>query len=246
MQENVATVAAAPPSGDLGFLVRWANIYFSPKKTFEAVKVRPFWVVPVILLLLFGAGFGMWTFKPQSNDVLEALTKNESIMAMPAERQQELFAQIQERPKSLFSYGLGFAYQVAIIFILSGILFFLGSVVMGGEASFPKILGVFAYTAFITVPEKIVWGFLASAKGTMNVGLSLAAFFPADYASSFVYRFINAFDFFSVWFFVVLTIGLATIYNFKQRKVVAVVLPVWILGKVIAAILAGFGVRVII
>ncbi|MCI0594974.1 MAG: hypothetical protein L0Z48_00335, partial [candidate division Zixibacteria bacterium] len=71
MEQAMAAPAAMQPSGDLGFFARWANIYFSPKKTFDAVKARPFWVLPMILLVLLGTGFYFWTSSARMTDTLE-------------------------------------------------------------------------------------------------------------------------------------------------------------------------------
>jgi hypothetical protein len=102
-------------------------------------------------------------------------------------------------------------------------------------------LGAFAYTAFVGVPEGIVVGFLAKAKGTLSTALSLGAFFPPSMEESFVYRLVNSFDIFSIWTIAVLTIGLATVYNFKTAKVATWLIPLWIVWKVAAAALAGLG-----
>ncbi len=241
MQENVATVAPVQASGDLGFFARWANIYFSPKKTFEAVKLRPNWVWPMLLLVLLGTGFYFWTAKPRMNDTLEKMRKNENIMAMPAEQRQEIFDRVESQFKSPLWGSVGVLFGIAYFFVAAGILFFVGNIIMGGEARFPRVLGAFVYTGFVGIPEMLVQGFLATAKGTLNTALSLAAFFPADQSETFAYRLINGFDIFSIWFISVLIIGLATVYNFKAGKVAAWILPLWILWKVIAAVLAGFG-----
>jgi hypothetical protein len=57
----------------------------------------------------------------------------------------------------------------------------------------------------------------------------------------FAYRLINGFDIFSIWTIAVLVIGLATVYNFKTGKVAAWIIPIWVVWKIIAAVLAGFG-----
>jgi len=241
MQENVATVAAAPPSGDLGFFARWANIYFSPKKTFEAVKIRPFWVWPMLLSVLLGTGFYFWTAQPRLSDTLDKMRKNENLMAMPAEQRQEMFDRVENQFKSPVWGAVGVLFGIAYFFVAAGILFFVGNIILGGEARFAQVLGAFVYTGFVSIPEMLVQGFLATAKGTLNTALSLSAFFPADQSETFAYRLINGFDIFSIWFVSVLIIGLATVYGFKAGKMAAWILPLWILWKVIAAVLAGFG-----
>lgn len=241
MDQAMAAPAAAQPPGDLGFFARWANIYFSPKKTFDAVRLRPGWLVPVILLALLGTGFFLWTSNARLNDTREQLKKNERLMALPAEQQQEIFERVESQTKSPISAGIGLVFGLAYFFVVAGILFFVGNVLLGGEARYAQVLGAFAHTGFIAVPEMLVQGFLGTAKGTLKTALSLAAFFPAEATDSFVYRLVNGFDVFSIWFVSVLIIGLSTIYNFKAGKVAAWVLPLWVLWKVAAAALAGLG-----
>ncbi|MCI0330355.1 MAG: YIP1 family protein [candidate division Zixibacteria bacterium] len=244
MQENVAAVAAAPPVGDLGFLARWAHIYFSPKKTFEAVKSRPFWAAPMILLVLLGTGFFFWTAQPRMKDALEKMRKNENIMNLPAERRQEIFEQTERQFKSPLWISVGTIIGIAYYFVVAGILFFVGNIIMGGEAGYGQVLGVFVYTNFIAIPEMLVQGLLGTAKGSMQTALSLAAFFPPDQSETLAYRLINGLDIFSIWFVSVLIIGMATVYNFKTGKVAAWILPLWILWKFALAALAGLGAMV--
>ena len=241
MEQAMAAPTAMQSGGDLGFFARWANIYFSPKKTFEAVKARPYWVVPMVLLVLLGTGFYFWTSGARMNDTLEKMRKNENIMAMPTEQRQEIFDRVESQFKSPLWGSVGVLFGIAYFFIAAGILFFVGNIIMGGEARFAQVLGAFVYTGFIGVPEMLVQGLLATAKGSLNTALSLAAFFPADQSETFGYRLINGFDIFSIWFVSVLIIGLATVYNFKAGKVAAWILPLWVLWKVIAATLAGLG-----
>lgn len=241
MEQAMAAPAAEVPSGDLGFLARWANIYFSPKKTFEAVKARPFWVLPMILLILLGSGFYFWTSGPRLADTLEKMHKNERLMSLPAEQQQEIFDRVERQFKSPFWGSVGIVFAAAFFFIVSGILYFIGNVLMGGEARYAQVLGAYVYTGFIGIPEMLVQGLLATAKGTLNTPLSLAAFFPADQTETFAYRLVNGFDIFSIWFVAVLVIGLATVYQFKTGKVAGWIVPLWVLWKVAAAALAGLG-----
>lgn len=241
MEQAMAAPAAPQPAGDLGFFARWANIYFSPRKTFEAVKLRSFWLWPLLLQVLLGTGFYFWTAQPRLSDTLDKMRKNENIMAMPAEQRQEIFDRVESQFKSPVWSTVGVLFGIAYFFIAAGILFFVGNIIMGGEARFAQVLGAFVYTGFIGIPEMLVQGFLATAKGTMNTALSLAAFFPADQSETFAYRLINGFDIFSIWFVSVCIIGLTTVYGFKADKVAVWILPLWILWKVIAAVLAGFG-----
>lgn len=241
MEQAMAAPAAAQPSGDLGFLARWGNIYFSPKKTFEAVKLRPFWVVPMVLLILLGSGFYFWTSRARLSDTLEKMHKNERLMSLPAEQQQEIFDRVERQFKSPFWSVVGVVVAPIFFFLPAGILFFIGNVLMGGEARYVQILGAYVYTGFIGIPEMLVKGFLAAAKGTMNTPLSLAAFFPADQSETFAYRLVNGFDIFSIWFVAVLVVGLATVYNLKTGKVAGWIVPLWILWKVAFAALSGLG-----
>lgn len=241
MEETMAATAAAQPSGDLSFFARWINIYFSPKKSFEAVRQRPAWIWPMVLLILLGTGFFFWTAKPRINDTLEKMKKNERLMSLPAEQKQAIFDRVEGQFKSPLWMSVGVLFAAAYFFIAAGILFFIGNIIMGGEARYAQVLGAYVYAGFIGIPEMLVQGLLATAKGTMRTALSLAALFPPDKAETFAYRLINGFDIFSIWFVSVLIIGLATVYNFKTGKVAAWIIPLWILWKVCSAVLAGLG-----
>lgn len=241
-QMTAPGAAAAAPANDMNFFARWANIYFSPKKTFEAVRQRPFWLLPMGLLILLAIGFHFWTARPSLSDAKDALKKNKWIMEkMSDEDRQKMLGDVE---KGFQPVRLILSHSIRLLiyyFAVSAIFLFIGNILMGGEARYPQLIGVFVYADFISVPEMLVEGFLGNAKGTMQSALSLAAFFPADKTGTFAYNFINSFDIFSIWFITVLIIGMATVYNFKTSKVAMVILPVWLLWKVVMAVLTGFG-----
>jgi hypothetical protein len=237
MEQTMAATAAAEPSSDLGFFARWINIYFSPKKTFEAVRQKSRWVGPFLLMMVLATGFSFLTHQARVNDSVQQFKTSERMANLSAEQQEQAIKQMSNPLWNFFTpIGIAIYYLIG-----AGILFFLGNILMGGESRFGLVFGLFAYTSLVGVPEMLVKGFLAWAKGTLNTPLSLAALFPADQSETFAYRLINGFDIFSIWFIAVLVIGLATVYNFKTGKVAAWIIPLWILWKVASAALAGLG-----
>jgi hypothetical protein len=195
----------------------------------------------MILLILLGIGFHLWTAKVAQSDAMEILKKTNWVSQMSAEDQQKVFEGVEKSSQPVRVVITHLIRLCGYYFVVSAMLFFIGNIIMGGEAKYAQMLGVLLYSDFIAVPQMLVVGLLATAKGTMNLALSLAAFFPADKAETFIYRFFNGFDIFSVWFIFVLIIGMASIYNFKSTKVAVWILPFWILWKVVFAMLAGFG-----
>ncbi len=241
MEQAIAPPAAAQPSGDLGFFARWANIYFSPKKTFEAMRLKTRWVTPFVLLLVLGTGFGLLTTPARTNDTLEQMKKRFAESSLPADRQAEILETVENRAGNPVWNAFVPVVMTIIYLIAAGILFFIGNILMGGEARFVSVFSTLIYANLIGVPELLVKGFLAYVKGTLNTPLSIAAFFSPDKSETFAYRFINGFDIFSIWFIAVLIIGLATAYGFKTGKMAAWILPLWVLMKVVGAVLAGMG-----
>jgi hypothetical protein len=55
-------------------------------------------------------------------------------------------------------------------------------------------------------------------KKTADIHFSLALLLPQEQSETFLYKFLKAFDVFSIWQYAVLAIGFAIIYKFTIKK----------------------------
>jgi len=102
---------------------------------------------------------------------------------------------------------------------------------------FNTLLGVSAYIGLIDVVNTGVKTPLILARQTTKVYTSLALLM--EESSTFLYRFISNIDIFAVWKIVLFSIALGVLLDKKSTKPFGVILTIWLLYALAAAMLAG-------
>ncbi len=237
----VAGNEAAPV---LGFWGRLGNIFTSPRKTFEAIDRKPTWVVPLIIIILLTIISTQITFPIIMDTQLENLRSNPNI---PPERLEAIENQFAENVNTQRIITLVSQIIVTpIIFLaLAGIFYLVGTVVLGGDTAYKKVLSVLSWSMCIFILSTIVTIPLIIAKGNMNVSLSLALLLSADAIGTKLHAFLSKFDFFVIWFLAVFATGFGIIYRFTTAKTytaVGILWAIWIaLSVALSDVFKQFG-----
>jgi len=174
-----------------------------------------------------------FTYPLIMKDVITNIQENEQI----PEQQKEMIIERIGGAEHPPIYQMAFAPVGVIIYLLliSGVLFFVFNVLLGGDSSFKRVLSVFSYSTLIAIPKTIVHLPLAFAKQTANVQTSLGILLSPDAKETFLYRVLSGFDIFTLWQVIVVALGLAVMYNYTTKKTFSVVLILWILLIVVGA-----------
>jgi hypothetical protein len=120
---------------------------------------------------------------------------------------------------------------------ISGLLFVVFNVAMGGTATFKQLFAVFVHSTAVTLLQTLFVTPLNYVRGTMSSATNLAVFLPMLDESSFLARFLGTIDLFIVWWVVILSIGLAVLFKRKTGPIAA---GLFIVYGVIAVIVAAF------
>jgi hypothetical protein len=230
-------VALSSQPQEMNWLARIFNIIFEPRKAFESLKTKPKWLVPFIIVCLLGMGFYYFAYPIIMSDQMNRIEANEKIPDAQKEMIKERIGQAEHPPLIQLVFQ-----PVAVIFlflILSGIMFFVFNVLMGGDSIFKRVLSVVSHSYLIGIPASIVHFPLVFIKRTMDIHTSLAILLSVDLKDSFIYRFLDGFDIFTLWQVLVLALGLSVMYNFSFKKSFIPILIMWIILILITALLAG-------
>ncbi|MGB2696289.1 MAG: YIP1 family protein [Candidatus Zixiibacteriota bacterium] len=213
------------------------NTYFEPRKVFGFLKIKPTWLVPFIIFVVLGL-VTTWFMHPlRMKQVITNIEENERY----TEEQKEVIIErigTSDRPP-IYQIGVIPLFILGYLILFSGILFFVFSVLLGGDSSFKRVLSVFSYSTLIAIPQSIVHLPLAFAKQTADVNTSLAIFLSTEAKGTFFHSVLKGFDIFTLWQVIVLSIGLAVMYNYTTKKSFTVVLILWVLLIVVGAGLSG-------
>ncbi len=238
MEGNDQAVVANEAAPVLGFWGRLGNIFGSPQKTFEAVDKRPTWLIPLLILIILSIMSTQLMFDEIVNAQLEKARNNPDLTSEQLTQQKEQFTENPMLWRALFSIGSLFVFPVWFL-ALTGIFYFVGSVILGGDATFKKLLSVVCWSGCIFILSTIVTVPLVMAKGNVNVSLSLALLLPAEAIDTRLYTLLSKFDFFTIWFLAVFATGFGIIYRFTTAKAYTAVGILWAIWIALSVALSG-------
>jgi hypothetical protein len=240
--DSISEKEEVVPTGEMNFLQRFFGIFTSPGKVFDYLKVKPDYLIPLVIALLISVLSSYLFYDIAITDQIDRIEQNDNI---PAERKDAIIDQMEsgkEGTQRMVSTFVIAPVAVLVIYLLvSAIFLFIGSVLLGGKAKYKQILSVYSYSYLIVIfLSTLIKTPLILAKRTTKIQMSPAVFLDADQISTALYNFIGSFDIFVVWFLVVFALGFSTIYGFSKLKGVVSVFIAWLLYVLIVnVVLAG-------
>jgi len=226
---------------DMGVIQRIAGVFLQPQKVFEYLRLKPDFLVPIILVAIIGIITSYFIYDIAIDETITNIEQNENI---PDERRDIILDSVAERRTGMWRYLSIYLFPVVgtlVIFsIVSLVYWLMGNVILGGKASFKQIFSAFGYSYLIlAIAGTIVKVPLMISKETIKIHTSLAAFMPRDASQSALFRFLDGFDIFTIWMLIVFGIGFAVIYRFsKQKGMIGVFVP-WLLYVLIFNVALG-------
>jgi len=220
-----------PKEGEqtLGFWAKLGNIFASPTKTFEALDNRPSWFWPFIIMIVVSLISAYLTMPQQMKIAVEGMMSQGDI---PPE-------QLEMAKKAIPISIMVMSVLMAAVwfFLFSAIYYLFGSIFLGGNSTYKKVLSVQAWTSFIMIVSLIVRIPLVKAKDSVLVSLSPAMILPSDYIGSKLYTVFSQFDFFNIWYLIIFGLGFSYIYSFSKTKSYSVVIICWIIWVAVITML---------
>jgi len=224
---------------DKGLGARFLGIITSPRETFQGLVAKPRWfgmlvlttvATAVLLAAFFATPVGQQAYidkaaqgnpfggPPPSGDALKAIERFAGYMP--------------------YIYGIGALISGPIItLIMTGILFGIFGVAMGGQATFKQAFAVVTHSGVIGLVGQVLVMPVNYFRETLESPMNLAVLLPMLDPGSFVAKLLGSVELFRVWWVMVLSIGLAVLY---RRKTQSVAIPLFVLYAVIAIAIAAF------
>ncbi|RKX20428.1 MAG: hypothetical protein DRP26_01685 [Candidatus Zixiibacteriota bacterium] len=241
MESNDQNQATIETTGlELGFWDRLINIFTNPRKTFESLDRQPSWLVPVIIMVCITILSTQLLFPMLIDKQLEMIRNNPNISTEQLQAiEQQLTENVNtQRVITLISQII--FIPVVFYFLLVFIFYFIGTVILGGDASYKKVLSVFAWSTFILALSVIITFPLAMIKNSMSISLSPALLLPDDSIDTTIYAFLANFNIFTIWFLAVFATGFAVIYRFSLTKAYITIGLLWCIWIAISTAFSGF------
>ena len=235
MTEVTAATADTP---DMGLAARVVNVFFAPRKAYEAVAARPrvLGVLTLVIIVMMAAQFVFL-----SSEVGRNAAMNQQLDAMKAfgititdEMVQRMEAGMEN---TRFTGPLAVGAFVPIIgAAVAGLLLAIFTVMSGGGATYKQVFSVVIHSNLIAALALLFTLPIAYAREELVSPARLSVFFPMLDDSGFFYQLLNTIDLFHVWSVINLSIGMAVLYKRRTGGAAAVLFAVYSVIVLIIAI----------
>jgi hypothetical protein len=239
MSEAPATPLPASEGPGLSLPARVWGILTSPRETFVDVAARPRWFGMLALVLIVSAVCTGWFFSTQVGQTAWLDQVVEQARKAGQEMPEAQWATMQK----IASYmGLIYAASTLVIapiiwLAISGLLFVVFNVALGGTATFKQLFAVFVHSTAITVIQQLFVTPLNYVRESISSATNLGVFLPMLDEGTFLAKFLGTIDLFLIWWVVILSIGLGVLFKRKTGPIAA---GLFIVYGVIAVIVAAF------
>jgi hypothetical protein len=232
----------------MSFFKRLEGIFFNPKPVFAGLAEKPVWVGALIVVLIASAVFSLLISPYMQKDQLLMMQDNTKLKEkMGEERFNQMIQSIQSPSKTrILLQNLLFGP----LFIAIGILFScLIIMIMGrfitSQGSYAQILAVVVHAGYI---DKLFGNavralLILTRKSVVQTTTSLALFFPHLEITSSAYVILAQIDFFQLWTYGVVGLGLAAIFKVDVRKGLFVSYGFWLLKTLVFVAVSLIGMK---
>ena len=223
----------------------WGTL-FSPGDTFRDVNRKPTIIVPIILgivLALAGGAFFNWKVKPDWDRLFRAQIQKRAERGGQSLTPEQVEQQVEFSKKLVPVFPLIGAVFTPIAYLAIAGVFALGMMLIQAKTTFKKILSVVAWSytatalvqtlvfiAVVFVQDQETLNAIDPTQGVNIVPSNAGALLPAG-TSAAVMAFASSLDIFTIWYLILLAIGLAAIAGSRKitaKKTGGMVFGIWL------------------
>ena len=208
-------------------LQKMVGMLLSPSKTFEQIKLKPDWLIPMIFIL-----FATLTVQLVSKPYFFNSRQYEKLIEDTIEKtdmDREAVESMMQRQMGIMMPVGGLVITPIIILVFAGIFFFGGNIILGGTTDFRTMFSLSVYVGVIGSIGLLLKLPLIIAKGSTDILTNLAILMPVDMDDTILYKLLNMVDVVLIWQTLLLAMGFVVIYEWQQKKANILVIGVWVL-----------------
>jgi hypothetical protein len=247
-------VAAPEPQGGKSGVGGWiAGVFLEPKPTFEAIassteephptdssktKDKSKWWLPVVISIVVAIGVALYTVPRFVGPTQAAAIREQVIERGGSPEQAEQAIRMSSAMMLPMSIVGVIVVTFIILFVTAGVAHVLMKMV-GGKGRFRQARAIVSWSLLITALGSLIKVPIMAAKNSMIVETGPSLFFKNLEPSDKMFRFLSTLDIFTLWWLVLLVIGLAIGYRTSYGKSVVTVVILWILMVVVSVFTPG-------
>jgi hypothetical protein len=219
-------------------------IFFSPGKVFTDLKgmEKPAWQLPFIIVLVVIALSAAFTVSVTQGSEEVMIQQEEALRERGlTDEQIEQAKQFTQGPLPVVLGGIGGAVVTAAMLLVFALLLNLFIPALGGTKGYAMVFAVVSYSALVLVPSAILKLILVMVTQSPYVATSLALLAPGIEKTSFLWRFLNSFDFFVIWEMILVAMGITITRDVKKTSAYLLVFVIWFISIFIGIGLQSLG-----
>jgi len=252
-EEIKAEEEEPPQMSEVGTM---ANIFIEPGRTFEDLRRKPRFIIAFVIIVILSTAFAvMLQQKVGEEGVRRAASEQIQKVGGAMGLSQEQMDAAVERQVRQQKFGVYFAPIVlAIVFLLGGLLYWVGIKIFGGSAGFLGGVSVFVYSSFPPIVIRNLANgvmlllkpaddinYIASTQGGLIRANPTLFFNNPD--MPVLMTLLSTLDVFVIWGLVLAAIGLAAVGKLSKGSAWTIVLILALLGLTFRVIISAlFGV----
>ena len=228
------------------------GVFTEPRDTFTTIKFTPkknYWIVPIIIIIVLNLIASVISSldpelmknvmdkqKQKTREQLDEQVKKGAMTKEQADQQYEQAAQFMNPEGSMFKIiaYVGSVVQPFILLFLMSLIYFIVLKILRTTTEFHNILNVVGLSMLISGIGLFISTIISIIMGDMQ-SVSLSLLFSEESVGSKIYSLITRFDLFSIWFYTVISIGLAKISLTSVSKTSVFVFGIWIIYSVVTS-----------
>jgi hypothetical protein len=240
-QQNMQAPVAADPAAQGpkgGFLSSIIDIFVDPFKVFARIDAGLSWWKPFALVTAVSMALAFLTLPFQKK--MMAL----NVRGLSEEQLQKAAEGFDKyAPLSLITVPI---FLIVVYLVLAGIVH-LAINIMSSRSNYKKTLSLVSFCGIITIIEQIISTAVLRMRGVESVesaadlkfSLSLAPLLGEE--KGLLNAVLQSLSIFSIWYYVVLVLGIAAIFKITRKAAIIPVLPIWIFGILVLWIGGKYG-----
>ena len=210
-----------------GFLTSIGDIFLEPNKVFNRIDAGLQWWKAFIVLGAIQIIIGWFSLPIQR----QILSLNERGM-----NEEQLDRALKQVDKFGFVGLILAPVAILVIYLICAWIVNVGANLLSGRSDYKKALSLVTFAGFIAIVEQIISVIIIRLRGveliesskSAKISLSLVPLFQD--LGAFWESFLESFSVFGIWYYIVLTLGIASIFRMDIKKSAIPVFILWIIS----------------
>lgn len=232
--------SAPEPQQRINHFGRIIGVFFSPGATFADIARSPSWVLPVVLMMVLGAGVAfVMNQKVDWRDVAAKRIEESPRAANLSPEQKEQQIAMGAKISPGIAWGIGICWPILQAVIVAAVMLLAYNLIGGAGARFGTSIGIVAHAYFPWILYSLLFVLILYLKtpGTVDlenpVATNVGAFLPES-TSKALMSLAKSIDIFSIWTVLLISAGFTAVNPKKLKgKALGIAIAVWAIYVVI-------------